>query len=154
MERIDMHALPIHTIRRTFTERRPLIMSIVVLGWSVKYTVTLALTHNAGAEVYGVLTAAVSTVAAIANLALLRSPRRPVVAIAAILVLWGLVAIAGIGGTIAHIVGPVPGHGPMDLRPRPVVAPLVFTLLAVVGGSALMLGQRMHMRRAQAFGKE
>ena len=33
---------------------------------------------------------------------------------------------------IANIVGPVPGHGPMDLRPRPTLAPLVFTALGNV----------------------
>jgi len=149
-----MQTNSLHAIRRTFAERRPLIMSVAVLGWSTKYTVSLALTHTSGPEVYGVLTAALAMGAAIANLALLRSPRMPVVATVVLLVLWALIAIAGLGGTIAHIVGPVPGHGPLDLRPRPVVAPLVFTLLGIVGGSALVLGRRMRMRRVLEFGKE
>jgi hypothetical protein len=101
-----------------------------------------------------VLTAALSTGAAVANLALLRSPRMQVVATAAVLVLWAVVAVGGVAGTIAHVVGPVPGNGPMDLRPRPITAPLVFTLLGSVGALALFLGQRARIRRVLESGKE
>jgi hypothetical protein len=110
--------------------------------------------HHTGPELYGVMTAAISTAAAIANLALLRSPRVRLIATAAVLLLWAIVALGGIAGTIAHVVGPVPGHGPMDLRPRPILAPLVFTLLGTVGAAALTLGQRMRMRAATTFEKE
>jgi hypothetical protein len=144
----------LRTIRRTFTERRPLLMSVVVLGWSTKYFVTLALTHNTGPELYGVLTAGLSTGAAIANLALLRSPRMRLIATVVVLALWAVIAVGGLAGTIAHIVGPVPGHGPMDLRPRPVAAPLVFTLLGAVGALALVLGQRARSGRVLETGKE
>lgn len=142
-----MQSISIQTIRRTFAERRPLLMSVVVLGWSIKYLVTLAVTHNTGAELYGVLAAALSTGAAIANLALLRSPRMQLAATAAVLVLWAVVALGGIAGTVAHLVGPVPGHGPIDLRPRPIAAPLVFSLLGSVGALALVLGRRARARR-------
>ena len=37
---------------------------------------------------------------------------------------------------------PDPAHGPVDPRPRPAGAPLIFTLLGVVGGGALFYGQR------------
>jgi hypothetical protein len=137
-----IQAPSIGAIRRTFAERRPLLVSIVVLGWSINYFVTLALRHHTGPELYGVLTAALATGAAVANLALLRSPRMRVVATAAVLVLWAVIAVGGVAGTIAHVVGPVPGHGPMDLRPRPIAAPLVFTILGSVGALALFLGQR------------
>jgi len=140
-------------IRRTFEERRPLLMSVGVLVWSTRYLVTLALSHNTGPELYGVLTAALATGAAVANLALLRSPRMQVVLIAAVFVLWAVIAVAGIAGTIAHVVGPVPGHGPMDLRPRPIAAPLVFTILGSIGALSLFLGQRAR-RRALQSGKE
>jgi hypothetical protein len=96
-------------IWRTIAERRPLIMSIAVLGWSIRYVVSLSLSHTTGAEMYGVLTAALATGAAVANLILLRAPRVPVLVTAAVLILWALVAVAGVAGTIAHIVGPVPG---------------------------------------------
>jgi hypothetical protein len=142
------------TIVRTIADRRPLIMSIVVLGWSIKYTISLGLTHTTGPEMYGVLTAVLAVGAAVANLAVLRSGRLHLLVIVPIVALWALIALAGLAGTMAHIVGPVPDHGPIDLRPRPIAAPLVFTLLAAVGGSALLLGRRMAVRRALTHEKE
>jgi hypothetical protein len=141
-------------IVRTIVARRPLIASVVVLGWSTKYLVSLGLTHTTGPEIYGVLTAAISTGAAISNIAVLGAPRRRLVVPAMVLVAWALVAIAGLGGTIAHVVGPVAGHGPIDLRPRPIPAPLVFTVLGVVGGVALFFGQRTANRRATTIETE
>jgi hypothetical protein len=149
-----MQAQSIRTIWRDLTDHRSQLVSLVVLGWSIKYTVTLAVAHHTGAELYGVLTAALSGGAAVANLALLRLPRKPVVVTAAVVLLWAVVALGGIAGTIAHVIGPVPGHGPMDLRPRPIGAPLVLTLLGSVGGAALTLGQRARMRAAAKFEKE
>jgi hypothetical protein len=110
-------------ISDVFHERRLMLMSIVVLGWSIKYLVSLGLTHTTGPEVYGVLTAALATAAAIANLAVLRSQRAHVLVTVVVLVLWALIAVAGTAGTVAHVVGPVPGHGPIDPRPRPIPAP-------------------------------
>lgn len=136
-------------ILRTISERKPLIMSVVVLGWSIKYVVSLGLAHTTGPELYGVLVAALATGAAVANLAILRSPRAQVLVTVAVLVLWAVIAVGGIAGTVAHVVGPVPGHGPVDLRPRPIAAPLVFTLLGVVGGAALFFGKRAAIRRAR-----
>jgi hypothetical protein len=149
-----MQAQSLRTIWRTVTDHRSLVMSVVVLGWSIKYTVTLAVVHTTGAELYGVLTAALAAAAAVTNLALLRSPRVRVIATGAVLVLWAVVALGGIAGTIAHLIGPVPGHGPIDLRPRPIAAPLVFTLLGFVGAAALTLGQRARLRAATTFEKE
>jgi hypothetical protein len=136
-------------ILRTIAERRPLIMSVVVLGWSIKYTISLGLGHTTGPEAYGVLTAALSTGAALANLALLRSSRLSTLVVGAVLVLWAIVALGGLAGTIAHIVGPVAGHGPVDLRPRPIPAPLVFTVLGSVGATALFIARRAAVRRAR-----
>lgn len=141
-----MLAIEAGRVRRTVSEHRWQAVSLVVLGWSAYYTVTLAVVHNTGPELYGVLTAGLSAAAAIANLGLLRSPRMRLVATAAVVFLWAAVALGGIAGTIAHVVGPVPGHGPIDLRPRPVAAPLVFTLLGTVGAAALVLGQRARAR--------
>ncbi|HJW21188.1 MAG TPA: hypothetical protein VJ506_02040 [Candidatus Limnocylindrales bacterium] len=149
-----MQAQTIRTIWRIVTERRSLLVSVVVLGWSIDYTVTLAVVHNTGAELYGVLTAAISTGAAIANLVLLRSPRSHRLATAAVVVLWTVVLLGGLAGTVAHVVGPAAGHGPVDLRPRPITAPLVFTLLGSIGAAALVLGQRMRIRSAIQSEKE
>ena len=149
-----MQALSIRTVGRTVAAYRFQIMSTAVLGWSIKYTVTLAVTHTAGPELYGVLTAAIASSAAVSNLALLRSPQVRVVATGAVLVIWAVVVLGGIAGTIAHVVGPVPGHGAIDLRPRPTAAPLVFTLLGTVGAAALAFGQRARMRVASTSKKE
>jgi hypothetical protein len=149
-----MQAQSIRTIWRTVAAHRFQLMSAVVLGWSIYYTVTLAVIHNTGPELYGVLTAVLTTVAAGSNIGLLRSPRVRVIATGAVLVLWAVVALGGIAGTIAHLVGPVPGHGPIDLRPRPIAAPLVFALLGSVGAAALFFGQRARMRGASTSGKE
>jgi 4-amino-4-deoxy-L-arabinose transferase-like glycosyltransferase len=132
--------------RRLFGERGWLVLSIVVLGWSVSEFGSLAVNHNTGPELYGVLTAALAIVAGAANVALLRSPRKQLVLTGAVLLLWAVIALGGFAGMIAHIVGPVPGHGPMDLRPRPIAAPLVFTLLGAVGAMALFRGQRLRSR--------
>lgn len=149
-----MQAKSLNTIWRAVTERRSLLLSVVVLGWSLDYTVTLGLTHTAGPEIYGVLVAALAAAAAVANVTLLRSRRVQVIATGAVLLLWAVVAFGGLAGTVAHIVGPVPGHGPIDFRPRPIVAPLVFTLLGIAGGAALFLGQRTRVRGATTFEKE
>ena len=133
---------------QTFARRRPLLMSVAVLAWSSKYAVSLALVHTTGAELYGVLTALIAVGAAVANLAVIRSRRAHVLVVAALLGVWVLVALAGLGGVIAHVIGPVAGHGPIDPRPRPVLAPLVFTLLASVGALALVLARRMSTRIA------
>ena len=149
-----MQAMSIRTVWRTATAHRFQVASGVVLAWSIYYTVALAVVHNTGAELYGVLTAALATAAAASNVTLLRTPRVRVVVTGAVLVLWVVVALGGIAGGIAHIVGPVAGHGPIDLRPRPVAAPLVFTLLGSVGAAALVFGQRARLRAATTSEKE
>ncbi len=149
-----MNLTTIQRAVRLVADRRSLLMSVAVLGWSIDYAVRLAVVHHDGPELYGVLTAAISTGAAAANLVLLREPRMRTVATIAVLALWAVVAVGGIAGTIAHVVGPVPGHGPIDLRPRPAVAPLVFTLLGSVGAAALVLGQRARARVGLTSEKE
>jgi 4-amino-4-deoxy-L-arabinose transferase-like glycosyltransferase len=149
MQSPAIRAIPIPSpgkLRRLFAERGWLVLSVVVLAWSVSEFGNLAVNHNTGAELYGLLTAALSVAAGVANVALLRSPRLQVLVSAAVLLLWAVVALGGLAGMIAHIVGPVPGHGPIDLRPRPIAAPLVFTLLGSVGALALFRGQRSRSR--------
>jgi len=149
-----MQASSLASMRVAITGSRWLLVSLGVLGWSLVELVNLALVHTIGPELYGVLAAALASGAALASVALLRATPVRVVVTGAVLVLWAMVALGGVAGTIAHIVGPVPGHGPVDLRPRPIAAPLVFTLLGIVGGAALLLGQRMRIRAAHTLDKE
>ena len=136
------------------------IVSGIVLAWSMTETVSLAVVHTTGPELYGVLVAALSAGAAGANLVLLRSVRInriatvAIIATALVVALWAVVALGGIAGTIAHVIGPVPGHGPIDPRPRPIAAPLVFTLLGCAGAAALVFGQRARARLAITSVKE
>ena len=137
------------------TRRRVWILTaIVVLGWSIVELVSLLSRHTTGPELYGVLVAALAVAAGVAQFALLRSEQRRLWATVAVLILWGVVALGGLAGTVAHIIGPVPGHGPIDLRPRPIPAPLIFTLLGLAGGAALWFGQRRGGRPAYDLREE
>jgi hypothetical protein len=150
MEVTTMQSTPFpRSILRAISQRRPLLMSIAALGWSTKYLIGLGLDHVAGPVIYGVLVAALAVGAAVANLAVLRTARPQVAVTVVLLGVWAVVALGGIAGVVAHVIGPVAGHGPVDLRPRPVPAPLVFTLLGFVGAGALVLGQRAAIRRGR-----
>jgi hypothetical protein len=125
------------------------VTTALVLALSVAEFINLSGRHTVGAESYGLLVAGVAVAAGIFSLGLVLSPQRRVVATAAVLVLWAIVALGGVAGTYYHIVGVAPEYSPVDPRPRPVAAPLVFTLLGTVGGTALFLGQRAAIRRAR-----
>jgi hypothetical protein len=122
------------------------VTTALVLALSVAEFINLSGRHTIGAESYGLLVAGVAVAAGIFSLGLVLSPRRRVVATAAVLVLWAIVVLGGLAGTYYHIVGVAPEYGPVDPRPRPIAAPLVFTLLGVVGGTALFFGQRAASR--------
>jgi hypothetical protein len=128
--------------RGRFRYRLVLAVSLVVTGWSVIESISLGLRHTVGAEVYGVLVAGLAVVAGGLTVGLLVSTSRRAGLSLVALALWGVVAIGGVAGTFAHIVGPPPGHGPIDARPRPMTAPLVFTVLGVAGAAALLVGGR------------
>jgi hypothetical protein len=131
--------------------RRPTLFVIagLVLALSVAEFINLSGRHVVGAESYGLLVAGAAVVAGIFSLGLVLSPQRRVIATAAVLALWAIVALGGIAGTYYHIVGVAPQYGPVDPRPRPIAAPLVFTLLGTIGGTALFFGQRQALRRAR-----
>ena len=134
--------------------RRWILTAIVVLGWSIVEFLSLLSRHTTGPELYGVVVAGVAVAAGIFNLALLQSTQRRLWATVAALILWGVVALGGLAGTAAHMIGPVAGHGPIDLRPRPIPAPLIFTLLGLAGGAALWFGQRRGARQAHELREE
>jgi hypothetical protein len=134
--------------------RAALIVSFVVLGWSIIELLNLARVHTTGPELYGVLVAALSVGAAVLGVLVLRSDERRLWYVLPVVGLWALVALGGIAGAVAHMVGPVAGHGPVDLRPRPFGAPLIFTLLGLVGSAALWFGQRPRAAQADNVEKE
>ena len=130
------------------------VTSALVLALSVAEFINLSSRHMVGAEAYGLLVAGVAVAAGIFSLGLVLSTQGRVIATAAVLVLWAIVVLGGVAGTYYHIVGIAPEYGPVDPRPRPVAAPLVFTLIGSVGGTALLLGQRAAIRRARNQGEE
>jgi hypothetical protein len=121
-------------------------MSLALLAWSVVELVSLVFRHTTGAELYGVLVAFLAVVAGSLTLYLTRSAAPQTWLMIAVVVLWAVIAIGGLAGVYAHIVGPVPGHGAVDLRPRPLFAPLAFTAMGVVGELVLWLGRRQPAR--------
>lgn len=121
----------------------------LVLALSVAEFFNLSGRHMVGAESYGLLVAGIAVAAGIVSLGLVLSPQRRRITTAAVLVLWAIVALGGVAGTYYHLVGVAPEYGPVDPRPRPVVAPLVFTALGIVGGTALFFGQGLTVRRAR-----
>jgi hypothetical protein len=126
----------------------PRIVAIVVLGWSaVEVVGLLAAGHTVGAEVYGILVAVLALAAGLATVVLVMSSRPPLLAVGGVIVLWALIALGGLAGTVAHAVGPDPNHGPVDSRARPAGAPLVFTALGVLGAGALVYDTRRRRRR-------
>jgi hypothetical protein len=122
----------------------PAVVAGVVLIWSTIELAGLLMKHTTGAEVYGVLVAFLAVVAGAVSLWLLVARRRHTVTTFGVLVLWAVIALGGFAGMFAHIVGPDPSHGPVDPRPRPIAAPLVFTLLGAAGGAALLYGYRQN----------
>jgi 4-amino-4-deoxy-L-arabinose transferase-like glycosyltransferase len=129
-------------------------VTLAVLAWSILQLINLGLNHTTGPELYGVAVAAVAVGTGVLSLALLASTRRRFLASVGVLVLWTVIALGGVAGAVAHIVGPAPGHGPIDTRPRPVAAPLIFTALGLAGGAAVVYGQRLLARRGSERGKE
>ena len=130
-----------------------LVTITLVLALSVAEFINLSGRHMVGAESYGLVVAGVAVAGGILSLGLVLSPR-PVIATAVVLVLWAIVTLGGVAGTYFPIVGVAPEYGPVDPRPRPIAAPLVFTLLGLVGGAALLLGQRAATRRARNHEEE
>jgi hypothetical protein len=142
------------SVRARVRRSAPFVTSALVLALSVAEFINLSGRHMVGSESYGLLVAGVAVAAGTFSLGLVLSPQRRVIATAAVLVLWAIVALGGVAGTYYHIVGVAPEYGPVDPRPRPIAAPLVFTLLGTVGGTALFFEQRAAIRRARNQGEE
>jgi 4-amino-4-deoxy-L-arabinose transferase-like glycosyltransferase len=142
------------TSRFRLRRRISVAAAIVVFGWSVVELGSLIAVHTSGPELYGVLVAGLAVTAGALGLIALRSSERTLWATVAVLVVWAVVALGGVAGVAAHVIGPGVGHGPIDPRPRPIAAPLVFTLLGFVGGAALWFGQRRSTRHPGTYGEE
>jgi hypothetical protein len=124
-------------------QRAALIASAALFIWAAVELVSLLQRHTTGPEIYGLVVAALAAIAAAGNVWFLRSNERRAWYVVALIVVWVVIALGGVAGVVAHIVGPVADHGPVDVRPRPISAPLVFTAMGAVGALALWLGRRV-----------
>jgi hypothetical protein len=123
-------------------QRAALIASAALFIWAAVELVSLVQRHTTGPEIYGLVVAALAAIAAAGNVWFLRSNECRTWYVVALMVVWVVIALGGVAGVVAHIVGPVAGHGPVDVRPRPISAPLVFTAMGAVGAIALWFGRR------------
>jgi hypothetical protein len=123
-------------------QRAALIASAALFIWAAVELVSLLQRHTTGPEIYGLVVAALAAIAAAGNVWFLRSNERRAWYVVALIVVWVVIALGGVAGVVAHIVGPVAGHGPVDVRPRPISAPLLFTAMGAVGAIALWFGRR------------
>jgi hypothetical protein len=137
---------PFGAARPRASSRIVIFMSLALLAWSIVEVVGLAGRHTTGPELYGVLVAVLAVGAASLALFGMRATRWQAWIAIAVAVTWAIVAIGGIAGVAAHVVGPLPGEGPIDLRARPVLAPLAFTAMGVVGEIVLWLWWRQPAR--------
>jgi len=128
--------------------RIALVMAFLATAWSaVELGGLVVVDHTTGPEIYGLLVAALAVASGALTTVLLASSEARPWLVVLVLLGWAVVAIGGVGGTIAHIVGPGVGHGPIDPRERPIGAPLVFTAIGLMGSAALVWGRRMGIRR-------
>ena len=112
-------------------QRWPLVLAAVVTLWSLSLVVRFFSTHTIGFERAALLVAVVGLVAGGSTAAYLIGRLHGGAVRMGLVVLWLVVGMAGIGGTILHL-NP-PGVAAADGRQRPMVAPLIFTLFAVAG---------------------
>jgi hypothetical protein len=117
----------------------PLGLIIVAFLYSAAEVFALGARHNDGVRISGVGVAALATLAGAISIWLVASNARRTLISSLVLILWAIVTIGGIGGTIAHVQQSVPGSL--------VAAPLTFTVVGVIGGVSLWYDQFRRLRR-------
>jgi hypothetical protein len=100
----------------------------------------LLVAHTSGEEIWGPITAALAALAGALSLAVLYIRGRNRAARYALIAVWLTVAFFGFGGYNSHRL-PLP-DGTVDSRPRPPLAPLVFTGMGIAGAAVLRSGTK------------
>ena len=133
-----------HQLERTERlgiSRRPLlVISVVTVGCVALLGDLVIVGHTSGEEIWGVLTAAGGSVIGVGSLLFLRSNSRNRGARIGLIALWLTVAFFGFGGYNSHRL-PLP-EGTSDQRPRPPLAPLIFTGFGIAGALAVRSGSK------------
>jgi hypothetical protein len=109
------------------------LVTIAATAASAVLLAVLLVDHTAGGELEGVIVAAIATAT---GLLALWSVRRGGARRRLVIVLWLVVAAGGGIGYADHQAQPHPGRPVLDDRPRPPLAPLVFTVIGLAGAVA------------------
>jgi hypothetical protein len=96
--------------------------------------------HTNGEEIWGPITAGLAALTGALSLAILARRGRNRAARYAVIALWLTVAFFGFGGYNSHRL-PAP-DGTVDPRPRPPLAPLMFTGMGIAGAVVLRSGTK------------
>jgi peptidoglycan/LPS O-acetylase OafA/YrhL len=120
--------------------RAVFVIGVVTLGCLALLLELLAVGHTSGDEIWGVATALSGFSTGALSLILLVTRSRSRAARIALLSLWLTVAFFGFGGYNSHRLALA--QGVSDPRPRPPLAPLIFTGLWIAGAIALRSGSK------------
>jgi hypothetical protein len=124
----------------TSRRRALLVISAVTLGCLGLLGDLLLVGHTRGDEIWGVATAFIGSLVGVLSLAFLVRRSRHRVARIGLVALWLTVAFFGFGGYNSHRL-PLP-DGLSEERPRPPLAPLIFTGFGIAGALAVRSGSK------------
>lgn len=121
--------------------RRAIIATAAITAAAIYLFADLLLAgHTRGGQIWGPITAATATLTGVLSLAFMARRGRSRAARIGLIALWLTVAFLGFGGYNDHRL-PV-REGSADTRPRPPLAPLVFTGMGLAGTVVLRTGTR------------
>jgi hypothetical protein len=127
-------------VDRGYRRRRAMIATAVLALGSIALLIDLLLVgHTDGEQIWGPVTAALAAAVAAMSLGYLWLRMRSRFGRVALIGLWLLVAFFGFGGYNDHR---AVTQGSADSRPRPPLAPLVFTGFGLAGAFSLRYGAK------------
>ena len=137
---VTNHELDVRRSLGTSRRRALLVISAVTLGCLGLMGDLLLVGHTRGGEIWGVATAVFGALVGVLSLAFLIRRSRNRVARIGLVALWLTVAFFGFGGYNSHRL-PLP-DGMSEERPRPPLAPLIFTGIGIAGALAVRSGSK------------
>jgi peptidoglycan/LPS O-acetylase OafA/YrhL len=117
------------------------VTTVITVGCLVVLAVLLANRHTTGEEIWGPMTAVGGIVVGLLSLGFLATRSRNRAARVILVALWLTIAFLGYGGYNDHRL-PRPADTVADQRPRPPLAPLMFTAWGIAGAGAVIVASR------------